>query len=70
VILLGSASPEGGSTYNQKLSERRVNAVKDYLVTKEGISADRLNAQAEGAITATDTKSWPFARKVRFTPAE
>ena len=69
VVLLGSASPEGGSTYNQNLSERRVNAVRDYLINKEGIAADRLKTHAEGAIAA-EKDSWPFARKVRFTPTE
>ncbi|MCL5674980.1 MAG: OmpA family protein [Candidatus Omnitrophica bacterium] len=69
VVLLGSASPEGGTTYNQKLSQRRVNAVKNYLVNKEGISADRLKTEAEGAIQAPK-KSWPFARKVRFIPVK
>jgi len=68
VVLVGSASPEGATDYNLKLSERRVNAVKDYLV-KEGISADRLKTQAAGEIEV-EKPSWPFARKVKFAVAE
>lgn len=70
VLLIGSASPEGASTYNQKLSERRVTAVKDYLVGKEGIAADRLKTQADGELQVADKSSWPLARKVSFIPVE
>lgn len=69
VLLVGSASPEGASDYNQKLSERRVASVKNYLVSKEGIASDRLNTEAKGAIPA-DKPSWPFARKVGFLVAK
>lgn len=34
--------------YNQKLSERRANAVKDYLVQNSGISADQVTAVGYG----------------------
>lgn len=34
--------------YNQKLSERRANAVKDYLVQNSGISADNITAVGYG----------------------
>jgi len=68
VLLVGSASPEGATDYNLKLSERRVNAVKDYLI-KEGISADRLKTNAAGEIEV-EKPSWPFARKVKFAVAE
>lgn len=66
VIMAGSASPEGDSVYNQKLSERRVNAVKNFLVTKEGISADRLNSEAKGEIPVATKAEWPSVRKVQF----
>jgi len=69
VVLVGSASPEGGSDYNLKLSEHRIATVKCYLVDKEGISAERLNADAKGAIPA-DKPAWPFARKVGFSVAK
>jgi len=66
VILVGSASPEGDSVYNQKLSERRVNAVKNFLTGKEGISADRLNAEAKGEIPVAEKTEWPSVRRVKF----
>jgi len=65
VLLVGSASPEGKADYNLKLSERRVNAVKDYLVKKEGISEDLIGTEAKGAIPA-DKAAWPSVRKVKF----
>jgi outer membrane protein OmpA-like peptidoglycan-associated protein len=68
VLLVGSASPEGATEYNLKLSERRVNAVKDFLV-KEGISAARLQTKAVGELEA-EKSAWPFVRKVRFEIAK
>ena len=37
----------GSSAYNQKLSERRANAVKDYLASKD-VMASRIDAQGKG----------------------
>lgn len=47
VVLEGHASSEGTEEYNQKLSERRAQAVKDYLV-KNGISESRLSIKGFG----------------------
>ncbi len=69
VVLVGSASPEGGSDYNLKLSERRITSVKDYMVSKEGIAAARLATDAKGAVPA-EKPAWPFARKVGFAVAK
>ena len=49
VEIKGYASPEGSKEINQKLSENRANAVKDILVKKYKISADRLTTQGMGA---------------------
>lgn len=49
VTIKGYASPEGSAELNQKLSEARAKAVKDALVKKYKISADRLNAVGCGA---------------------
>jgi len=68
ILLVGSASPEGTTEYNLKLSERRANAVKEFLV-KEGISVDRLETKAAGEIEA-EKSAWPFVRKVRFEVAK
>ena len=42
IQIQGHTDSIGSAAYNQKLSERRANAVKDYFV-KKGIAADRLN---------------------------
>jgi outer membrane protein OmpA-like peptidoglycan-associated protein len=46
--LEGHTDSRGTDAYNQKLSQRRVDAVKKYLVEKFGISADRLTAVGYG----------------------
>jgi outer membrane protein OmpA-like peptidoglycan-associated protein len=43
----GHTDSQGSDAYNMKLSERRANAVRDYLISK-GISADRLEAKGYG----------------------
>ncbi len=48
VSIKGYASPEGGTNYNQKLSERRANAVKDMLIKKYGIDESRITAEGCG----------------------
>nr|WP_051488379.1 OmpA family protein [Salinivibrio socompensis] len=45
--LAGYADPRGRQSYNQDLSERRVQAVRDYLVSV-GVSADQLETIAYG----------------------
>lgn len=42
--LEGHTDSKGTDAYNEKLSQRRVDAIKNYLVEKFGISADRLKA--------------------------
>jgi OOP family OmpA-OmpF porin len=48
VTIKGYASPEGSTEFNQKLSQARADVVKNALVKKYKISADRLNAVGEG----------------------
>ncbi len=48
VSISGYASPEGSAKFNQKLSEKRAEAVKDILVKEYGISADRIETQGKG----------------------
>ena len=48
VSIKGYASPEGGTNYNQKLSERRANAVKDMLIKKYNIDESRITAEGCG----------------------
>lgn len=47
VKVTGHTDSTGSATYNQKLSERRANAVKGYLEGK-GIAADRISATGAG----------------------
>ena len=47
LILTGNTDAIGGESYNNRLSERRAEAVRAYLATK-GISADRLTPRAAG----------------------
>lgn len=47
VVISGYADRLGSAKYNQKLSERRANAVKDYLVSK-GVASSRLKAEGRG----------------------
>jgi len=47
VMVTGHTDKLGSDKYNQKLSERRANAVKDYLVSK-GVDPKRLSAIGKG----------------------
>ena len=49
VKISGYASPEGSKELNQKLSEQRAEAVKNMLVKKYKIAADRLTTEGLGA---------------------
>jgi len=48
VIAVGHADRIGGAAYNQKLSEKRAAAVKDYMVSK-GIPANRVYTEGKGS---------------------
>lgn len=47
IVATGHADRFGSDQYNQKLSERRAQAVKEYLVSRE-IPANRITADAKG----------------------
>ena len=47
VEVAGHTDSKASDAYNMKLSERRANAVRDYLISK-GIEADRLTAKGYG----------------------
>lgn len=47
IIAVGHADRIGKDAYNQKLSERRAAAVKDYLVSK-GVEANRVYSEGKG----------------------
>jgi len=48
IIAVGHADRIGSAAYNQKLSEKRAAAVKDYLVSK-GIPANRIYTEGKGS---------------------
>lgn len=47
IVITGYTDRIGSDQYNQKLSERRAQAVKDYIVS-QGVAADRLVAEGKG----------------------
>ena len=49
VIVRGFASPEGKAEFNQKLSEKRAEAVANALIKRYKISKDRISTQGLGA---------------------
>jgi OOP family OmpA-OmpF porin len=48
ITITGHTDNSGAAAYNQSLSERRAQAVKDYLVSK-GVDAGKISAAGEGA---------------------
>ncbi len=71
LILEGHADPRGRTAYDQKLSERRVNRVKSFLIEK-GISEDHIITKAFGARHALTEKAVKNAieNNPQFTPEE
>jgi OOP family OmpA-OmpF porin len=47
VVIIGNADRIGSDKFNQDLSERRAQAVKDYLAAK-GVAQDRVQAEGRG----------------------
>ena len=58
IVLAGHTDNIGTRDYNMKLSHRRASAVRDYLVTKEGIDPGRITLNGFGfddPITSNET---------------
>ena len=69
IIIEGHTSAEGTDEYNMKLSERRANSVRNYLIKKGGLSADMLTIEAfgESRTIAPDTEEGrEVNRRVEF----
>lgn len=47
IVVEGHTDSQGAAAYNQELSQRRAQSVRDYLVTR-GIATDRITAQGFG----------------------
>jgi outer membrane protein OmpA-like peptidoglycan-associated protein len=58
ITVNGYASPEGTEEYNLQLSQRRADAVKDILVNKYGIEANRINAIGHGVGGIFSEPAW------------
>jgi outer membrane protein OmpA-like peptidoglycan-associated protein len=57
IVVEGHTDSQGGESYNQDLSQRRGQAVRDYLVSR-GIASDRVTAQGFGpSRSIADNKS-------------
>jgi peptidoglycan-associated lipoprotein len=67
VDLVGRADPRGTTEYNMALSDRRAQAVRDYL-QRLGTASGRLNKIPRGALDATGTEEagWAKDRRVDF----
>ena len=66
IIAVGHADRFGTDAYNQKLSERRAAAVKEYLVAK-GVEANRVYTEGKGKkqpVTKADQCKGPKSKKV------
>jgi len=66
VRIAGYTSASGTEAYNQKLSERRANAVKAYLVNEGVIASDRLSTIGYGE---TSPAMYEAAPKELYSPA-
>lgn len=62
VEISGHTDNVGSDASNQKLSERRANAVRDWLI-REGINPDRITAVGYGESQPTATNSTPEGRQ-------
>jgi OmpA-OmpF porin, OOP family len=59
----GHTDSQGSDAFNQKLSERRANSVKDYLVAR-GIDSGRLSTKGYGESQPVDTNETPEGREL------
>jgi peptidoglycan-associated lipoprotein len=67
VDVVGRADPRGTTEYNMALSDRRAQAVKDYL-QRLGVDANKMSKVPRGALDATgsDEAGWAKDRRVDF----
>ncbi|HVR26105.1 MAG TPA: OmpA family protein [Candidatus Polarisedimenticolia bacterium] len=71
LILEGNADPRGRAEYDQKLSERRVERVKSFLV-EQGVSATDIETKAFGAlhVLSEDEVKVAFENDPQLSPEE
>lgn len=61
IIVEGHTDSQGTASYNQELSQRRAQAVRDYLVSRS-IAADRVSAQGFGFTRSVGDNASPEGR--------
>ncbi|MGQ0671415.1 MAG: OmpA family protein [Hyphomicrobium sp.] len=64
IMIAGHTDAKGGAEYNQSLSERRADSVRNYLDNKHGITSDRLTVVGYGA-EQPKVKYEPYAAENR-----
>ena len=63
LIIEGYSSADGDEDYNKRLSEKRAQAVRSYLI-KLGVSADRLEVRSFGAVNPIGDNDNPSGRAI------
>ena len=58
VVIKGYASPEGNEEFNIRLAQKRAESVKDALIKRYKIAADRITAEGEGIGHMFSEESW------------
>ena len=58
VVTKGYASPEGNEEFNIRLAQKRAESVKDALIKRYKIAADRITAEGEGIGHMFSEESW------------
>jgi outer membrane protein OmpA-like peptidoglycan-associated protein len=61
IVVDGYTDSQGAAAYNQDLSQRRAQSVRDYLVTR-GVAADRITAQGFGMTNPVADNATPEGR--------
>jgi outer membrane protein OmpA-like peptidoglycan-associated protein len=64
LLIEGHTDKKGTRAYNDELSKRRADAVKDYLVREMGVTADRLETVGKGFSEPANPKN-PYAPENR-----
>ena len=62
-VIAGNTDSKGSNDYNQKLSERRANSVRQYIIKNFDIKASRLTAMGYGETKPVDTNDTDEGRQ-------
>ncbi len=58
VVIKGYASPEGSLAFNEKLAQKRADVVKNALINKYKVAADRITAEGQGIGKLFSEPTW------------